>query len=130
MKHIETGFDCWCNPKIHLVDGNTVTVHHDVLLVRKKPVEVTAKLWDGTKRCFDDLLDWESDDVFYLLRPSPPYVKTKTAPDFFDLSLYIKTFEGDMRANIGDYIIRGISGEFYPIKSEIFHKTYDIVEGE
>lgn len=42
--------------------------------------------------------------------------------------LIIPTLEGDMRAEIGDYIIRGINGEFYPCKPDIFHKTYEKVE--
>lgn len=39
----------------------------------------------------------------------------------------IKTLEGIMVANAGDYIIRGIAGEIYPCKSEIFEKTYEEV---
>lgn len=39
----------------------------------------------------------------------------------------IHTLEGDMKANIGDYVITGLRGEKYPCKPDIFHKTYDIV---
>ncbi len=42
-------------------------------------------------------------------------------------SLLIKTLEGDHIASIGDYIIRGINGELYPCKPEIFSKTYEPV---
>ena len=42
--------------------------------------------------------------------------------------LPIDTLEGIMKASIGDYIIKGINNEFYPIKSEIFFKTYEKVE--
>lgn len=42
--------------------------------------------------------------------------------------LKIKTLEGDMIANINDYIIRGVSGEFYPCKPDIFEQTYEVVE--
>jgi len=38
--------------------------------------------------------------------------------------LVIPTLEGDMRAQVGDWIIRGIKGEFYPCKPEIFEMTY------
>jgi hypothetical protein len=41
--------------------------------------------------------------------------------------LYIPTLEGDMLANLGDFIIKGINGEFYPCKSDIFEKTYEKV---
>jgi len=42
----------------------------------------------------------------------------------------IQTLEGDMLARIGDWIIKGINGEFYPCKPEIFEKTYDEVTNE
>lgn len=40
-------------------------------------------------------------------------------------SLYIKTLEGDMLAIIGSYIIKGVNGEFYPCREDIFKKTYE-----
>lgn len=40
----------------------------------------------------------------------------------------IKTLEGDHRADIGDYIIKGVQGEFYPCKPDIFDMTYEAVE--
>lgn len=42
--------------------------------------------------------------------------------------MVIKTLEGEHLANIGDYIIRGVCGEFYPCKPDIFKKTYEEVE--
>lgn len=39
----------------------------------------------------------------------------------------IKTLEGTMIAKTGDYIIKGVNGEIYPCKPEIFEKTYEIV---
>ena len=44
-----------------------------------------------------------------------------------DGELYIKTLEGVHHASIGDYIIRGVKGEFYPCKPDIFAKTYEEV---
>ena len=44
--------------------------------------------------------------------------------------IIINTLEGDMKANIGDYIITGVNGEVYPCKPDIFEKTYEKVEGE
>lgn len=38
----------------------------------------------------------------------------------------IKTLEGTMRANIGDWIIKGVKGEFYPCRDDIFQATYEI----
>lgn len=45
-----------------------------------------------------------------------------------DKELLIKTLEGTMRAEIGDWIITGVKGERYPCKPEIFRKTYEAVE--
>lgn len=42
--------------------------------------------------------------------------------------IYINTLEGKMKANDGDYIIKGIVGEIYPCKAEIFEKTYEKVD--
>ena len=38
----------------------------------------------------------------------------------------IKTLEGTMTANVGDYIIKGVKGEFYPCKPDVFEATYDV----
>ena len=40
-------------------------------------------------------------------------------------TLYCKTLEGDMKISHGDFIIKGVNGEFYPCKPEIFEKTYE-----
>ena len=40
----------------------------------------------------------------------------------------IPTLEGEMTASMGDYIIKGIQGEFYPCKPDIFEKTYEAVQ--
>lgn len=44
--------------------------------------------------------------------------------------MLIKTLEGIMFANEGDYIIRGVHGELYPCKPDIFNETYELVEKE
>lgn len=45
-----------------------------------------------------------------------------------DHSLFvIQTIEGDMRASVGDWIIKGLRGEFYPCRSDIFEQTYEAV---
>lgn len=45
---------------------------------------------------------------------------------FAEPCLHIVTLEGRMRADIGDYIIRGVQGEFYPCKPDIFEATYEV----
>ena len=44
-----------------------------------------------------------------------------------ETTLVIHTLEGDMEASFGDYIIKGVNGEFYPCKPDIFAKTYEEV---
>lgn len=48
----------------------------------------------------------------------------------FEYDCYIKTLEGTMRADAGDYIIKGIKGEFYPCKPDIFKLTYKQYKGK
>jgi hypothetical protein len=38
--------------------------------------------------------------------------------------VYIETLEGTMRGNVGDWIIKGVAGEFYPCKADVFEATY------
>lgn len=44
------------------------------------------------------------------------------------VSMSIKTLEGTMHAHPGDYIIKGVEGEFYPCRPDIFQKTYEAAE--
>lgn len=44
-------------------------------------------------------------------------------------NFYIATLEGKMEISLGDYIIKGVKGEFYPCKPDIFEKTYEKVHG-
>ena len=48
--------------------------------------------------------------------------------NFFNFGMIIKTLEGDMKATPGDYIIKGVQGEFYPCKPDIFEQTYEKVD--
>jgi len=45
-----------------------------------------------------------------------------------DKHLVISTLEGEMSVSAGDFIIKGVNGEFYPCKPDIFAKTYDAAE--
>jgi len=42
--------------------------------------------------------------------------------------IVISTLEGEIKASVGDYIIRGVVGEYYPCKPDIFDKTYELIE--
>jgi hypothetical protein len=64
----------------------------------------------------------------------PPYWLTKEQDDgtvrveLKPLTMFIKTLEGEMTANEGDWIIKGVKGELYPCKADIFALTYEPVE--
>lgn len=75
---------------------------------RKKPVVIEAVQWLGSN--FVEIDDFVT-------------VPHETYPA--DGYMVIPTLEGDMRAGLGDYIIKGVQGEFYPCKEEIFLKTYE-----
>ena len=47
--------------------------------------------------------------------------------EFDGKSAIIPTLEGNMKASPGDWIIKGVEGEYYPCKDDIFRKTYDLV---
>ena len=47
--------------------------------------------------------------------------------DKYNPYIKIETLEGTMKASVGDYIIKGVNGEFYPCKPDIFEKTYEEV---
>jgi hypothetical protein len=64
------------------------------------------------------------EDKFEAYRKKPVVVEAYQT----DVELEIETLEGTMRADVGDYIIKGVSGEAYPCKPNIFYKTYEKVE--
>lgn len=76
---------------------------------RKKPIIISAMQWKGNNR--SEIIDFVGNSAV-----------------FDRTGLYIITLEGEMFASIGDYIIRGVVGEFYPCKGDIFRKTYELVE--
>lgn len=88
---------------------------------RKKPVVVEAKQWIGTNLQeiiaftgrHESARDWTWEEF-----------ETIVATE----GLKIFTLEGPLKASIGDYIIKGVKGEFYPCKPDIFEATYEPVE--
>lgn len=80
---------------------------------RKKPVVIEAR--QLTVESLSDVLDWVGSDV-----------------EWWDWSdgdneVVIKTLEGNIKAVEFDYIIKGVKGEFYPCKPDIFEMTYEEV---
>jgi hypothetical protein len=85
---------------------------------RKKPVVISAFQFDGTPQGAVEL--FEAFDI--------PGGKFVPDADFTTGSISIPTLEGLMRANGNDWIIRGVKGEFYPCKPDIFAATYEAAE--
>lgn len=91
---------------------------------RKKPVIIEAVQWTGKNhREMWNFLTGKTDeymtsneDTFYIDHGK------------IEGGLIIKTLEGEHLATISDFIIKGINGEFYPCKPDIFEKTYEKVE--
>lgn len=83
---------------------------------RKKPVVIEATQWVGTN--YEEICD---------------FVGTKLERDASELcngepsNLLVPTLEGIMEARVYDYIIKGVQGEFYPCKPDIFEQTYEMV---
>lgn len=93
---------------------------------RKKPVIVEAIQLDNLNA--SDITHWIGKDKAKLNLESETAYQVGKAPPVFGVT--IKTLEGDMKAMPGDYIIKGVNGEFYPCKPDIFDKTYEEVENE
>jgi hypothetical protein len=85
---------------------------------RKKPVVVEAVQFlpnDESTSKIMALADIGTRKVEVFVSPEGMY------------SMYIHTLEGKMEAKVGDWIIRGVSGELYPCKPDIFLQTYEVV---
>ena len=91
---------------------------------RKKPVVIEAVQWNGNTNK-QEIEAFVGRELVANLESETAYVAGEGAPIF---SLLIDTLEGTMKANKNDYIIKGIKGEFYPCKPDIFDATYEIVE--
>lgn len=59
---------------------------------------------------------------------APKWAMRSDAIVFRGVEVFIQTLEGDMRVNDGDWVIKGVQGELYPCKPDIFTATYDPVE--
>lgn len=91
---------------------------------RKKPVEIEAIQWRG----------YNLEDVIAFTGKHPKFDEWFSSWDEYkehvrdDSSIFkIFTLEGVMSATPGDWIIKGVQGEFYPCKPEIFEATYETV---
>lgn len=88
---------------------------------RKKPVVIEAV------RITDDELALRDASLFSGGEIIAYGGDESTGPE--GMGLLISTLEGPMLGRVGDYIIKGVQGEFYPCKPDIFEATYETVEG-
>jgi len=79
-------------------------------MYRKKPVEIEAIIWKG-----DNL-----EEIMAMSKSREAWCGNKD-------EMFIKTLEGTMKAKLGDYIIKGVKGEIYPCKPDIFILTYEAI---
>lgn len=86
---------------------------------RKKPVVIEAVQFIGAQRG----AAWS-----WAVANSPPDRKVSAVTDDKGHHMIIQTLEGDMRVDEGDWVIKGVRGELYPCKPEIFKETYEAVE--
>lgn len=82
---------------------------------KKKPIVVEAVQWTG-----DNI-----DEIFGFCTAA--YLDADNTRN--EVELHIRTREGGLVANDGDYIIKGIQGEYYPCKPDVFERTYELIEG-
>lgn len=88
---------------------------------RKRPVVIDAMRYDGTPDSVLAIEEAFGASIVYKHDARDPKVKQ-------GLPASILTLEGPMTANPGDWIVRGIQGECYPVKPDIFEATYELVE--
>lgn len=81
-----------------------------VIRYKTRPCEIEAIQWTGKN--IIELLDWGQGKILW--------------NDVDDL--FIDTLEGRMQASINDYIIKGLRGEFYPCKPDVFEKKYEKIK--
>ncbi|PNY87124.1 hypothetical protein [Staphylococcus agnetis] len=87
-----------------------------IIKARKKPIEVECVQFTDIESA-EYIEEWSGAQVVYHVSK---YRKI----------LVVKTLEGEMNATINDYIVKGVNGEFYPVKPDVFHKTYEVLKDE
>lgn len=98
---------------------------------RKKPVEIEAMQLVGDNAQMHAVYQWIEQNTQGSFEPYADELPSSgVSIDPETGFLLIATLEGVMQAKPGDYIIRGVQGEFYPCKPDIFEATYEVVCAE
>lgn len=85
---------------------------------RKKPIVIEAIQFNGNNA--DKIISWAHEGL-------PPIAATKISKSYHKHCLNIITLEGVLNAVITDFIVKGIKGEVYPVRKDIFEETYEKV---
>ena len=88
---------------------------------RKRPVVIEAVRYTGDNG--NDIWNWVQESAPGTLRCLDADRDFRGQPKILE----IKTLDGTMIANVGDWIVKGVKGEFYPVKNDVFLATYEIV---
>lgn len=83
--------------------------------VRKKPLIVEAVQFAGTKENLDILFKWSNKQVYLSENPK---------------ILYVQCLEALAETPVGSYVVKGVKGEVWPVREDIFNETYEIVSEE
>ena len=89
---------------------------------RKKPVVIEAIQWNGIN--LTEIKEFVGNNLDCIILDDA----WKVAHGIPHVIMHIHTLEGDMKVSRNDYIIKGVNGEFYPCKPDIFLKTYEKVD--
>ena len=90
---------------------------------RKKPVVIEAIQWTGLN--LEEVIAFTGNSIAI---ENLVNVADERIVEKFPVDIHIKTLEGVMHVSKYDYIIKGVNGEFYPCKPDIFEKTYECIE--
>ena len=93
---------------------------------KKKPVVIEAIQWNGNSNLYE-IEKFIGKPLNYDIGSDTAY-EAGQAPPFFNI--FIETLEGVMKASPFDWIIKGVNGEFYPCKPDIFEATYEMEGAE
>lgn len=96
-------------------------------MFRKKPVVIEAIQWDGSIESAQDVIRWSGNRIGYRSESIGNPDESKRSKTVW---LVVYTIEGNMQAQPNDWIIKGIKGELYPCKPDIFEATYEEVSND
>lgn len=94
------------------------------MLYRKKPIIIEAIQWNENN--LEEVMKFIGSEFKY--DENTEYATNKFVYFKFTKRLLLHTLEGTMEVSKNDYIIKGVKGEFYPCKPDIFEQTYEVVE--